>query len=249
MLTSEIEANFEAFNASWQKDLPISISTLKAQKDVFLKSYSRIASVNAWKNNVLRGKISDGSLAFFAEALNDALVSHVFAHLGTWRSALMALRSCIENTYNCLYYKDHPIELRLWEEGKHKPGFSEMHSYLEHHPDVISIADKAVTGLELIKKEYAVLSRAVHASAVDFRMSPDINSVSLWKPDIPSLNKWSARERAVLGPLNMLLTSIFRQDLQGTSQPGLRKVLNLAISSTHYFKIKTNLGVVIPAVI
>ena len=108
VFTTEIEANFEAFNASWQKDLPLSISALEAQKEAFLKSYSRIASLNAWKTNVLKDRISDGSLAFFAEALNDALISHVFAHLGTWRSALMALRSCIENTYNCLYYKDQP---------------------------------------------------------------------------------------------------------------------------------------------
>ena len=62
---------------------------------------------------VLEPRMTADSLAFFLEAQNDALVSHVFGNLGSWRSALKALRSCIENVAFCLYYKDHPVELHL----------------------------------------------------------------------------------------------------------------------------------------
>src|SRR5204862_7086402 len=141
------------------------IAALDAHRDAFLSSYSRIASMNAWRSDMLETIVSASSLEFFAEALNDVLISHVFARFGSWRSALMSLRSCIENTCYCLYYKDHPVELRLWESGKHRPPFAEIHGYLASHPDIEPLGSSPVTGLANLKSEYGTLSRAVHASA------------------------------------------------------------------------------------
>jgi hypothetical protein len=245
---TEIAANFDSFTTTWKAELPKSIATLDSHRDEFLKSYSRITSMNAWRSNVLELKLPEASLEFFAEALNDALVSHVFARFGSWRSALKSLRSCIENTCYCLYYKDHPVELRLWESGRHRPSFSEVHTYLGQHPDISPHGNSPVTGLATMKEEYSTLSRAVHASAKSFRMSPNVHDVLLWKPEAASLGQWKTREQHTLGALNLLLTTIFRDFLTGAQQTGLRKALAAVIPSSMHSRVKTELKITIPAV-
>lgn len=246
-MRQELSANFDAFTASWKAELAKSVSALDSHQSIFLESYSRITSLNAWRNNLLENIISPQSLEFFAEAINDALVSHVLARFGSWRSALMSLRSCIENTYYCLYYMDHPIEQRLWESGHHRPAFSEIHSYMERHPEITAVGKTPTTGLELIKSEYGILSRAVHASAKSFRMSPGVHNVALWTPDATSLGRWRTRERYALRGLNLLLTTVFRTSLSTTQQPGLRKALAFVIPNSMHVAVKKTLGVTIPA--
>lgn len=244
---AELAANFDSFTAAWKSELPNSISALDSFRNDFLKSYSRIASLNAWRGNVLEHRISGQSLEFFAEALNDALVSHVFARLGSWRSALMALRSCIENTCYCLYYADHPIEQRLWDSGRHRPAFSEIHTYLENHPDITGLGNTPINGLSSVKEEYGVLSRAVHASARTFRMSPGAHQIALWKADAISLGQWRTREQRTLCSLNLLLASMFRDLLSGTQLPGLRKALAIVIPLSMHGRVKRDLKIALPS--
>jgi hypothetical protein len=239
----EIETNFDQFTSSWKSDLPTVISTLDSQRSDFLQSYSRLVSLNAWRANILETEVSTEGVEFFAEALNDALVSHVYARLGSWRSALMSLRSCIENVCYCLFYKDHAVELRLWETGRHRPGFSEIHTYLTQHPDVQPLHDSPVTGLALIKREYGTLSRAVHASAKSFRMTPDSSTTLLWKANAVSLAQWKSREQQTLCGLNLLLTTIFRALLQGAQQQSIRRVLTLVIPPSLHARVKSELNV------
>jgi hypothetical protein len=245
--TAEIEAHFDAFTTSWKSELPESIASLDSYRDTFLRSYSRIISMNAWRSNFLENNISKGSLEFFGEALNDALISHVFARFGSWRSALKSLRSCIENTCYCLYYKDHPIELQLWELGKHRLGFSEVHNYLEQHPNLAPLRNASVTGLATIKDEYGTLSRAVHASARSFRMSPNVHKVAFWRPNEQSLGQWHSREKCTLSGLNLLLTAMFRESLSAAQQRSLRTALALVIPTSFHNKIKSKLNVTIPS--
>jgi hypothetical protein len=242
---TEVEANFNSFTAAWKASLPATIASLDSHESEFLKSYSRITTMNAWRSNILENAISEASLGFYAEALNDVLVSHVFARFGSWRAALKSLRSCIENTCYCLYYKDHPIELRLWEHGKHRPGFSETLSYLEGHPDISPLGDANVTGIPTIKAEYATLSRAVHGSAKSFRMSPDTRNVKLWTHEAASLGQWRTREQQTLASLNLLMVSVFSERLSGTQNPGLRQALSAVIGPAMRTKVKRELGVTI----
>ena len=121
----------------WRK-MTASSTELAKDNSIYLNSY-RIASLQAWRTH-LESRITEGSLAFFLEAQNDALTSHVFASLGSWRSALKALRSCIDNVLFCVYYKDHSVELDLWHSGKHKPSFNELFNYMENHPARIAVA-------------------------------------------------------------------------------------------------------------
>jgi len=155
LLLKEIEANFNAFDGNWRKHMGEVSAELAKQKPRFLQSYRRIVSLQAWRG-FLESRISSDSLSFFLEAQNDALTSHVFASLGSWRSSLKALRSCIENVIFCLYYKDHPVEYTLWEAGHHKPPIAELLAYLERHPR--RVAQPTVDPLPHIQSEYVTLS-------------------------------------------------------------------------------------------
>jgi hypothetical protein len=240
LILKEIEANFKAFDADWRSEMSKTATELAKDNATYLRSYRRIVSLQAWRAH-LESRVSEGSLAFFLEAQNDALTSHVFAALGSWRSALKALRSCIENVCFCLYYKDHPVELTLWLAGEHKPTFNELFNYFEHHPRRIKAA--SIDAMPLIRSEYPTLSLAVHASAKAFRMTEDIKSTLLWSDAQDRKGKWQTRERDVIMALNLLLLALFRDDLSGAAAAGLREAVSLAIPASKYPDIKTHMKV------
>jgi hypothetical protein len=129
-LAREIEGNFDSFRAAYRTSAESTAQSLQAHREHFLESYRRMTSLQAWRSELLENAISSDSLAFFLEAQNDALISHVLASFGEWRSSLKALRSCIENVMFAMYYKDHPVELQLWMDGRHHLNYSEMATLL-----------------------------------------------------------------------------------------------------------------------
>ena len=180
-------------------------------------------------------------MSFFLEAQNDGLVSHVFARIGAWRSALKSLRSCLENVAFCLYFKDHAVELALWKLGKYKPGFASTVEYLKRHPALIGI-NQSISGIDMFEREYATLSRAVHG-AVSFQMTAEKGSTSLWTSEVKSLGKWRTREGLVLQSVNLLLATMFREHLQGAQRPNLRNAISFAVSPAKIPDIKSTLGI------
>jgi hypothetical protein len=242
LLLSETEANFKKFDIDWRADQAAVSAELAEDKTAYLASYRRIVSLQAWRS-FLETRISEGSLAFFLEAQNDALTSHVFANLGSWRSALKALRGCIDNILFCLYYKDHPVELRLWHEGKHKLTFAEHFTYLESHPERVLVPQLDAT--PILRAEYATLSKAVHASAKSFRMTNDIKETQLWSDDAAQLGKWQTREQVVITSVNYCLLALFRDQLEGGAAPALREAIGLAVPASRLSDIKTHMKVII----
>lgn len=242
LLLKETEENFRTFDAEWRTEMARVAAELAKQGAIYLGSYRRIVSLQAWRT-FLEPRISDSSLAFFLEAQNDALTSHVFANLGSWRAALKALRSCIENIAFCLYYKDHPVELRLWDTGKHKPPISDYMTYLEHHPQRVKVPK--VDPMPHLEAEYSTLSKAVHASAKGFRMTHDVKTTLLWSDAKDSLEQWQTRESAVVTNLNLLLLAHFRDQLGGAAEAGLREAISMAVPAALFPDIKTNLKVVL----
>ncbi len=240
-LLAETESNFRAYTSRWQAGLSEVSAKLDANGHKYLASYRRIISLQAWRIH-LEPAISPDSLAFFAEAQNDALTSHVFGRLGSWRAALKCLRSCAENVLFCLYYKDHPIELELWHAHKHRLSFAETITYFRKHPLTSKIPD-AVTGLPTLQKEYTTLSAAVHASANRFRMTAEGQMPTLWNSNKSLLGAWSTREGHTLVAINLLLLSLFRDDLKGARLPNLRKAISLVLRQDRYRDIRSHLGV------
>jgi len=241
ILQNEVATNFENFSTAWKTDLLKTHEELDKSRGRYLESYRRLTSLQAWRG-FLESRIDEDSLEFFLEAQNDALVSHVLARVGSWRSALKSLRSSLENVMCCLYYKDHPIELELWHQGQHRLTFSALCDYFDHHPRTMSL-QAGLTGLPTLKSEFSTLSRAVHASAKGFRMTADAKSTLLWIANKSSLGAWATREAATIAALNLLLMTLFRGDIQGSSQQNLRKAISLAIPLTKHSKIKSNLKI------
>ena len=241
-LTAEVDSNFEKFSdASWTDSKKVR-AKLDEKIEVFRDSYRSLVSLQAWRVELLAPTIDAGALEFFLEAQNDGLVSHVSARNGQWRLALKSLRSVIEGVLNSLYYKDHPVELELWNRGEFRIGFTELSKYFEKHPLNNSVPNK-LNGVNVLAAEYATLSKAVHGSAKTFRMSAE-DSPLLWNADFANVGKWRTRERTVLLGINLVLLMMFHSYLDGAKNKNLRKAMSLLIESkTKKSEIKKTFGV------
>lgn len=244
LLNNEVDHNYHEFTKKWLSDLEATQNKLSKSDKIFKESYRRLTTFQAWRAAIFEPIIDDDSAAFFVEAHNDALVSHVMARSGAFRVALQSLRSSIENSLLSVYYMDHPVELEQWNEGVFKIGFRELIKYFNNHPRLAKLHEK-VCSLNELNSEYEILSKAVHGSAKNFRMTPG-GRVSLWSSDKVTLNKWQTRERSTVMAINSLLICIFRDDLQGTANGNLRKSLGFLYSSKKRDEIKTAIQVNIP---
>lgn len=244
-LSDELDANSEAFKLKWKQDLDGNFATLGGNEK-FQASYRRIAALQALRTSLIAPLYGADVSAFFVEAQNDALTSHVFASFGAWRSSLKALRSCIEDTFGALYFKDHPVELKLWEQGDFRLGFTSTHKYFADHPDLKACKD-GVSGLDVIKEEYATLSKAVHGSAKGFRMTENAAGLLLWNTQNAKLGAWDTRHRKVIESLCLLVVSLHSQRLQGAAHAGLRAVLGYAIGPNRRTQLRDQLHVHVDA--
>lgn len=244
-LSDEIDINAQAFLAKWQADVTANTGAL-ATDAKFLDSYRRTTALQALRTTVIEPHCSSEVSAFFVEAQNDALTSHVLASFGAWRSALKALRSCIEDVFGALYFKDHPVELDLWSRGKFRLGFSSSVKYFENHPALCDLKSD-LAGLALLQDEYATLSKAVHGSAKSFRMTDDVSGILLWNSEGAKLGAWSTRHKKVIEGLCLLTSCMFAERLAGTANPQTRAVLAFAIGSSRRAQLKSQLHIHIDA--
>lgn len=244
-LEDEIDSNQAKFFERWTTAASGNWKVLSAAgARNYRESYRRIASLNAIRTALVDPSSSKESAAFFLEAQNDALVSHVNAGIGAWRSSLQSLRGCLENALSYLYYKDHPVELALWAKGAFRLGFSELERYLSSHP---ATQGKTSTqrALDLISSEYSVLSKAVHSSAESFRMTAGADTTLLWSTEIPRLNMWSTRERRVLEGVVIQLIGHFANELEGARNIVLRETLSFAVPASKRAQLKSDFNITI----
>jgi hypothetical protein len=243
-LSDEIDANRTAFFKSWTAEAPKNWAALESN-NALIESYRRLAALQALKSSVIARSYSKESAAFFSEAHNDALVSHVNASVGSWRSALQALRSCIENVLRTIYYNEHPVEYELWEMGEFLISFSELIKYAERHPKIRGVP-KQLTGIEALKSEYATLSKAVHSSAAKFRMTGPASGILLWSTDAARASMWNTRERKVIEAASLLLLCFHRKQFEGTGMTPQRNVLYFCLSTASRQRLRTALKINIP---
>jgi hypothetical protein len=240
-LENEIDTNHQAFFRDWTAQATRNWGALR-NNEVYRSSYRRLCALQAIKSHIVVPNYSQGSAAFFIEAHNDALVSHVSASIGAWRAALQSLRSCIENVLCAVYYREHPVEFELWSVGKFYISFAELIRYAERHPRLNELGTQ-ITGLAVLHSEYATLSKAVHASAVNFRMTDPVSAVLLWSTDPVRAAMWSAREKKVIEAICLLMICLHSQLLQGTRLTPLRNVLRLSISTANRTRLRQRVRV------
>lgn len=241
-ITSEIESNFERYFEQLSREFIKCTSELAISKLRYKESYTRIVAINAWRETILIPNCDKDAESFFREAHNDIISSHSLARQGSWRVSLMSLRSFIENTLFGLYYMDHKIELQLWELGKHRLGFSETLNYLNEHPNIRN-KDIMTNVLAELKEEYSTLSKAVHGSSNNFRMSNDGKVFGVSSLDKAKLGAWLTRERAVLNCINTIFIAFFYDYLSGARNLSLRKIVSLSIRNNMHSQIKKTFNV------
>jgi hypothetical protein len=237
----EVEANFRAFDVKWPESAADVRRSLERSINRYLDSYQLVTSLQAWRALLLENVMTAECVAFFLEAQNDALHGHVMSRMGVWRSALQALRSCMENSLTSLFYMDHAVELRLWDAGKHRLAFSELGSYFTSHPDMQDVP-AAINGLSVLRSEYGTLSRAVHASAASFRMAEN-GKPELWSDDKARLGAWLTRQRLTISSINLVLLCLFRTHLQGTRLPALREAISRVVPKGKHAIVKRHLKI------
>jgi hypothetical protein len=173
-------------------------------------------------------------------------VAHVNASFGSWRPALQALRSFMENTMSAIYYLDHPVEFEKWSTGDFQISPKEMREYIAEHPKLA----KLVKELDLkaaLDKEYGTLSKAVHGSSSLFRMTTADGKTNFANPSAADLGKWSARERSSVGICITALVGVFSHHLDGAKMQNLRTALRIAIQSNSRAALKKHMDISIPA--
>lgn len=241
---AEIENNFLIFNADWQNSQKRTLRDLTKPHNstCYLESYKRIVSLQAWRTCFIEQHISEGGLGFFLEAQNDALMSHILAQQGIWRSSLKSLRSLIENIVFCVYYMDHPVEQRLWNDEKDSPTISSFFEYLKKHPD-LSVVSSNINGVDIMKNEWRTLSRAVHGSARSFRMTAKGKTPCLFSSDRAKMGAWSTRESRCLLGINLMLAYLFKEHLQGAKMRNLRKAMSFVVPNNKKVEIKRDLKI------
>jgi hypothetical protein len=246
-LVNEVAANAAAFETAWPDQQATTTAALNSQSTLFAQSYERLVSFQAWRTELLEGGIgSAASVAFFIEAHNDAVLSHILSRQGIFRPALQSLRSCIENVMQSIYYAEHPVELVLWESGKFRMDRIELTKYLEDHPVLEGIPEEA-RGLSLLSKQYKTLNHAVHGSARGFRMTQDSGSLHFFSSDTVRVKQWATNLAEVVQGCNLLLLSLHRERLGGNALPNLRKSVSLAMTVAQRSQVKKHLKITLPA--
>lgn len=249
LLRSELKANASTF----VRDIPVELARIHASLSIDVEkttsAYAAAAALQAWRTEVYTrapGPIRDMLL----EAQNDAVQSLVLGHLGMWRPALQSLRSCIEAVVRIAFFTDHPVELGWWTG---KSGFSisirkTIQEYLPKHPLVEPFA--GVAGIpdvtSQLYEQYSLLSKAVHASAISFRMTK-AGDVSFSNSSATDYGQWLACHRKTLQAVSLLMLMLNRSQLRGTAHSGLRKLLSVVLPKNVVAASRTKFGVVLMA--
>ncbi|MFA6966327.1 hypothetical protein [Bosea sp. (in: a-proteobacteria)] len=240
-LPDNIKVNYLAFSETVSNSIVSNIAAFKGNEKL-TESYARIAAINALKVDVVEPHFPKGAAHFFFEAHNDALISHVNASFGSWRAALQALRSFMENTMAAIYYLDHPVEFEKWSIGDFQISPKEMREYIAEHPKLARIV-KELDLKAALDKEYGTLSKAVHGSSSLFRMTTADGKTNIANPSTADLGKWSARERNAIDICITALVGVLCRYLDGAKLQNLRSALPSAIQSNSRAALKKHMDI------
>lgn len=240
-----INENYIAFSQRVSDSIAANILKFRGDQRL-LESYARIAAINALKVDIVEPQFPEGAAYFFFEAHNDVLLSHVNASFGSWRPALQALRSFMENTMAAIFYLDHPVEFEKWSKGEFKLSPKDMRDYIATHPKLANLT-KDLGLKSVLDDEYSTLSKAVHASNSLFRMTTSDGKTNIANPSLAELGKWSTRECNAIDISITAMVGVLCHHLDGAKMQNLRAGLGVAIRPKSRSALKKHMDVTIPA--
>lgn len=243
-VADNIRTNYLAFSQMSSDSIAAKIATFRGDEKL-AESYARIAAINALKIDVVVPNFPAGAAHFFFEAHNDALLSHVNASFGSWRPALQALRSFMENTMAAIYYRDHSVEFEKWKAGDFQISPKEMRTYIAEHPKLAGLV-KELNMKAALDNEYSTLSKAVHGSSSLFRMTTADGMTNIANTSAADLGRWSARERSAVNICITALVGVLSDYLDGAKLQNLRAALRIAVHSKSRAALKKHMDILIP---
>lgn len=214
------------------------------QKNTFKidEAYARLTCLQSLRAYLIADVTSEGSQGFFVEAQADGLTSLVLILTGAPRSALKSLRSLIENVIRSIYYADHPIEYRQWEDDNHRPTFKSLFDYLDAHPDLQGLNEK-LQPQKTLHSNWKMLSQAVHSSAKAERMTGNTETIQIWKTTQAAVGKWATFQKAVIRDVCLLYFILYREKLKGGGFKPVRESATIALPKNLDLRIKEDLGI------
>lgn len=144
-----------------------------------------------------------------------------------------------------LYFRDHPVELELWKADQFRIGFAELKRYFESHPR-IGQKDAELAGLNVLGKQYRILSKAVHGSGIEFRMTKGVEVPVIYGDEKLAVERWITNQKFVLLGLNLLLIAFFRTNISGTAHSNIRSALSHIVPKSTKSRLKTEWRIHIP---
>jgi hypothetical protein len=159
-----------------------------------------------------------------------------------WRSALISLRSFMESYLCFIYFKDHPVELELWQKGDFRLEPKGLRQYCVKHPKICRYALSKAAAARL-DNEYAKLSGSVHGSKVDFRMTSPSSYPAIATSDAARLKSWQGLQTQVVRNSLLIFLGLHCGLLQGAAHPAFRKILAVNFTPATKRAIKAQMGI------
>lgn len=192
---------FQDFTTFWDTTLG------KISEDELYTTYRATIVFKNWKLSLNHLGINNLDL-IFDELFEDINASYFLALLGLYRSAHMHMRSSIELSLQLLYFLHHPIEYKLWKEGKFVIKFDKLQEYFTNHPDF----ETDITPLiQNIFKNWKTFSKHIHGeSPLFFQCEKDVRKTNTFSRK--DFGTWKTNFEKNAYYLNKLFLLFFKKD-------------------------------------
>ena len=183
--------------------------------------------------------------------LMDAYVSIHFSCFGLYKSAYMCLRSEFETVLRLIYFSNHPIEFKWWQDGNEKwikdllkgsDVWGNQYSYLRHIKEIQSFDELNTRSNEKffgengkLKLIYSTLSKHVHSVAPYLQTKRSGSFSPKYNKD--EFEKWYDNYKKIQQYINIFLALGFPDKFKKMPTQERDKILDIGIASTQY---KTN---------
>jgi hypothetical protein len=212
--------------------------TLKNEANDLEDLLSLIEVFDIWKNRLPK---DDATKSLSREIFADAYMSIHLAGFGLYKNAYMSLRSQLETAMRLIYFSNHLLEYKLWQDGDEKwigdllkgsDVWGQNFKYFLYIPEVNQLEDKLQQGLKLIngsaklKEIYSKLSKHVHSGGPFLQTRKGHLSSKYSQAEFDS---WIEIYKDVQKYINILFALCFSDYFKKMPADERDSILNLAI--------------------
>jgi len=194
-------------------------------EEVLFQCYLKTLIFKNWKEGL--NHLNINSLDnLFDEIHNDINSSFYLSTFGLYRTAKMHLRSGVELSLQLIYFFDHNVEFKQWEEGDFVIKHNILSEYIKKHPHLKETQNKEVLNELMIKitSKWKHFSKHIHAESLSY-FQTESSSSSTNTFIIGDFNIWKKDFIETIDLLNTLLSYFFSKQLV-KFPTNIKKILN-----------------------